>query len=130
LDNGAVAGRAKDRLGAHGDRWRKFRNLGVASREALMAGKPIDVSVAGNDEDVQLVVLDRGIGISKDKIPVVFNRFERAVPGRKYGGLGLGLYIAQRVVEAHGGRIQVESEPGRGATFVVHLPRRPLQPAT
>lgn len=101
----------------------------LANAVKFGAGKPIVVSVEGNDEAVQLVVVDRGIGISKDKIPVVFNRFERAVPGRKYGGLGLGLYIAQRVVHAHGGRIQVESEPGRGATFVVHLPRRP-QPAT
>jgi len=52
----------------------------------------------------------------------VFKRFERGVPERKYGGLWLGLYIAQQMVQAHGGRIDVEGEPGRGATFVVQLP--------
>lgn len=92
-------------------------------------GKPIDVTVEGNETAVRLIVADRGIGISKEKIPLVFNRFERAVPGRKYGGLGLGLYIARQMVRAHGGSIEVESEPGQGATFVVKLPRRPPQPA-
>jgi signal transduction histidine kinase/DNA-binding response OmpR family regulator len=90
-------------------------------------GQPIDITVEGNETAARLIVADRGIGIARDKIPLVFNRFERAVPGRKYGGLGLGLYIAQQMVQAHGGHIEVESEPGQGATFVVQLPRRPPQ---
>ena len=52
----------------------------------------------------------------------IFNRFERAVPTDNYGGLGLGLYVAQQIAEAHGGTINVSSEVGRGSTFVLELP--------
>ena len=55
----------------------------------------------------------------------MFERFERAVPAQHFGGLGLGLYIARQIVEAHGGAIRVESVPGAGATFTVELPREP-----
>jgi signal transduction histidine kinase len=53
----------------------------------------------------------------------VFDQFERAVPSSRYGGLGLGLYIARSIVVAHGGTITVDSEPGAGSTFTVTLPR-------
>ena len=49
-------------------------------------------------------------------------RLERAVSSRSYGGLGLGLYIARQIVEAHGGRITVASRPGEGSTFTIELP--------
>ena len=55
----------------------------------------------------------------------MFERFERAVPIANFGGLGLGLYVARQIVEAHGGEIAVESVPGAGATFTVELPREP-----
>ena len=55
-------------------------------------------------------------------LPRIFQRFERAVSSRSYGGLGLGLYIVRQIVEAHGGTISVESTPGEGATFTVDLP--------
>ena len=54
--------------------------------------------------------------------PYVFDRFERAVPSSRYGGLGLGLYIARSIVVAHGGTIAVDSELGAGSTFTVTLP--------
>jgi signal transduction histidine kinase len=58
-------------------------------------------------------------------MPRIFERFERASPERRRGGLGLGLYIAREIVEGHGGRIRCESKPGLGSTFTVILPRQP-----
>jgi signal transduction histidine kinase len=60
----------------------------------------------------------------------MFERFERGVSVRQYGGLGLGLYISGKIVEAHGGTIRVESRPGEGATFTVELPLRDPGSAT
>jgi signal transduction histidine kinase len=70
-------------------------------------------------------VRDHGIGIDPADQRQIFERFERAVSSRNYGGLGLGLYIVKRIVEAHGGSIRVESTPGEGAAFHVELPVRP-----
>lgn len=69
-----------------------------------------------------VVVSDGGIGIAPEHQPRIFGRFERAVEGRRYPGLGLGLWIVRQIVEAHGGTIRVESAPGQGATFTVELP--------
>jgi PAS domain S-box-containing protein len=77
------------------------------------------------DEGVVLTsVIDHGIGIPKDEIPKLFERFHRArnVSSRYYGGLGLGLYIARAIIEAHKGSIYVESEEGKGARFTLRLP--------
>jgi PAS domain S-box-containing protein len=89
------------------------------------AGKPVEVEFGGRGDDAFLVVRDHGIGIDPSDQPQIFERFERAVSSRNYGGLGLGLYIVKRIVEAHGGAITVESKPGEGATFRVKLPLRP-----
>ncbi|RKH13684.1 response regulator [Corallococcus sp. CA053C] len=92
-------------------------------------GRPIEVRVAAGDGTARVTVRDEGIGISPEDRARIFERFERAVPGRNYGGLGLGLWIARQVVEAHGGRISVDSAPGAGATFVVELPLEGLKAA-
>ena len=87
-------------------------------------GQPVRVEVSAEKEHrARLRVEDRGIGVPVEDQARIFDRFERAVPDRNYGGLGLGLWIARRIVEAHGGEIRVQSAPGQGATFEVLLPR-------
>jgi signal transduction histidine kinase len=73
-----------------------------------------------------LVVRDQGVGIPRDDLPHVFDRFHRGsnVIGR-FAGTGLGLASARELVELHGGTISVESEEGKGSTFVVRLPLIP-----
>jgi PAS domain S-box-containing protein len=85
-------------------------------------GKPI--AIRGHSEGGLAVVAvsDEGIGIASVDQARIFDRFERAVPTRNYGGFGLGLWIAREILDAHGGSIAVESEPGKGATFTVRLP--------
>jgi signal transduction histidine kinase len=70
-----------------------------------------------------LAVRDRGIGIAVESQDRIFERFERARDTSMVSGLGLGLWIAKTLVEAHGGTISVESALGAGATFTVTLPR-------
>jgi signal transduction histidine kinase len=88
-------------------------------------GKPVDVEFGPRDDRAWLSVRDRGIGIEPADMSQIFERFERAVSSRNYGGLGLGLYIVKRIVESHGGTIRVESTPGEGSAFIVELPLRP-----
>lgn len=88
-------------------------------------GRPIDVTITLHGEGARLQVADRGIGIAAEALERIFDPFERAAPIETHGGLGLGLYIARRFVEMHGGRIAVESRPGVGATFTVDLPLAP-----
>jgi signal transduction histidine kinase len=78
-----------------------------------------------------LVVRDEGVGIPRDDLPHVFDRFHRGanVVGR-FAGTGLGLSSARDLVELHGGTISVESEEGKGSTFVVRLPLTPPEDST
>jgi len=97
----------------------------LANAAKFGQGKPVTLHVDPDGPRARLRVVDRGIGISTEDQARVFDRFERAVPSQHFGGLGLGLYIARRIVEAHGGEIRVESAPGKGTTFTVLLPREP-----
>jgi signal transduction histidine kinase len=85
-------------------------------------GRPIAVSLRADGEWAELTVRDQGIGIPADRLPAIFQPFERGVPQEHFGGLGLGLYIANAIVGAHDGSITVTSRPDEGATFVVRLP--------
>ncbi|MBZ4421346.1 HAMP domain-containing sensor histidine kinase [Myxococcus sp. RHSTA-1-4] len=87
------------------------------------AGSRVDVAVRREDGEVLLCVTDQGIGISEEEKRLLFAPFQRAGNARQRApGVGLGLSVARRIVEAHGGRIEVDSKPGVGSVFRVRLP--------
>lgn len=106
------------------DRFRLDQVLTNILSNALKYGRgnPVDVTVEAEGGVARVRVKDRGIGIAPEHVPLVFERFERVALSQSYGGLGLGLYIARQIVQAHGGTIAVDSELGVGATFTVDLP--------
>ncbi len=84
---------------------------------------PVTLAVAQAGPEVVFSVSDRGSGIGADELPHLFERFYRSPNAREHSeGLGLGLYIAKALVEAHDGRIWVDSRTGQGTTFFVALP--------
>jgi len=109
-------------------RWDRLRLEQVLSNllsNALKygAGQPVEVALGASEERVLLSVRDEGIGIEPEVQERIFERFERAVSDRHYGGLGMGLWVTREIVTALGGTIHVESAPRRGAVFTVELPR-------
>jgi PAS domain S-box-containing protein len=93
-------------------------------------GKPVEVDITDEGDAVRVCVTDHGMGIAPEARARIFERFERAVSLRHYGGLGLGLFIARQIVEAHGGTIEATSHPQAGSTFTVKLPRWGVAPAS
>ena len=95
---------------------------------ALKFTKQGQVAISAEARDDRLVfrVADTGIGIPPDKIDSLFTEFKQtdATIASEYGGTGLGLAITRQFIEMHGGRIWVESEPGKGATFIFEIPLR------
>ena len=84
---------------------------------------PVKVRLARKGSAVELDVSDRGIGIAPENVKMLFDRYYRTSAGKaRASGLGLGLYIARLIVEAHGGRIDVSSEVGKGSTFSLVMP--------
>ncbi|MBI5634518.1 MAG: HAMP domain-containing histidine kinase [Nitrospirae bacterium] len=94
-------------------------NLLVNALKATGKNGKVEVKVKKKGQSVIIEVSDTGEGIKKEDLPFIFERFYK---GSK-GGLGLGLAIAKELVQAHGGTISVKSEPGKGATFAVLLPK-------
>ena len=109
-------------------RWDRARIAEVVSSLLSNAakfgrGKPIAIEITADSENGRFTIQDSGIGIAPEDSERIFERFERAVSERNYGGFGLGLWVARQVVEAMHGNISVESRPDEGAKFTVLLPK-------
>ena len=88
------------------------------------AGGKVTISTSYDSKSVYVSVSDTGIGIAREDLPHIFERFYKADKARSGGGSGLGLAIAKHTVQAHGGEIWAESEEGKGSVFTFRLPRR------
>jgi signal transduction histidine kinase len=97
---------------------RVIYNLLVNAAQATPAGGAVTVKTRPVDGSVEISVIDRGAGIAPEDLESIFNPFFTT----KKEGLGLGLAIVSRIVDLHGGKMAVESEPGKGSVFCVYLP--------
>lgn len=109
-------------------RWDRFRMEQVVINLLTNAikygqGHPIHIRVCKDQDKIRISVKDHGIGIAQKDLERIFARFERAVSGKNFAGLGLGLFIASQLAEAHKGHISVESELGSGSTFTLEAPQ-------
>ena len=95
-----------------------FINLLTNAAQASEPGEPITVMTRLVEHGVEVSVIDRGAGIAPDKLETIFNPFVTT----KQTGVGLGLPIVAKIVDGHGGKITIESVPGRGSTFRIRLP--------
>jgi PAS domain S-box-containing protein len=113
-----------DELEAEIDRIRVHQLVTNVVDNAIKYGRggPIHVELARAGRFAIIRVRDEGIGIAADRLGRIFDRFEQAVPDRAGGGLGLGLYIAKQIADAHAGTITVNSTPNEGSTFEIALP--------
>ncbi len=85
---------------------------------------PIEIAIDDLGEHGRLAVIDQGMGVPVADRERIFDRFERAVQERHYGGFGVGLWLSRQIVAAHHGTIEVLASAGRGATFCMTLPKR------
>ena len=122
----AVLDPAAGQIHGDGDRLQQIVwNLLTNAVKFTPKGGRIQVKLQRIDSHVEIVVSDSGVGISKDFLPYVFDRFRQADASttRIHGGLGLGLSIVHQLVDLHGGSVSVASEgAGKGATFTISLP--------
>jgi signal transduction histidine kinase len=97
-------------------------NLLNNALRATPPGGAVRVTVEQHESDLSVAIADTGRGIPAEYLSHIFDRFVQVPGGAAGGGAGLGLAIAKRIVDAHGGHITVESEPGRGTTFTFTVP--------
>lgn len=100
---------------------RVIHNLMTNAVRAMPAGGRLAVSAAVRDGALAVSVADTGVGVPREYLVKIFEPFVR-VPDAPPGGAGLGLTISRRIVEAHGGQLSVQSEPGKGSTFTFTIP--------
>jgi two-component system phosphate regulon sensor histidine kinase PhoR len=110
---------------------RALENLVENALKYGAAGKRVDITLAriqtrGGAPEARLAVRDYGPGIAPEHLPRLTERFYRVdvADSRAQGGTGLGLALVKHVLNRHGGRLSIESMPGEGATFIMHLPLR------
>jgi len=101
-----------------------FYNLVDNAIKFSGTSREVDISLFSRDDEVLFCVKDYGIGISSKDQGKIFDRFYRGDEPQRLGikGSGIGLTIVQKIIEAHKGHLTVESKPGEGSTFCVHLP--------
>lgn len=114
-----------------GDRSRLLQALSNLIENAIKyapsQGGSVELRLTRSDRDLEFCVSDNGPGMSEQEAAHVFNRFWRR-PNERHQGIGLGLAIARGIIDAHGGRIWAESQPGAGARFCFALPRPNAHP--
>ena len=130
-----IKGNKDNEFAFYSDAYKLRRTLNNLAGNALKYSTEgyIDIGYRfGSNNMIEFFVKDEGIGFSKDKLDVMFQHFRQLDESqtRQYGGLGLGLSVAQKFVELLGGSMWAESEPGKGSTFYFAVPYRksPLKP--
>ncbi len=105
-----------------------FSNL-LSNATKYAPGHP-EISVAGRQEGdhVVIVVQDHGVGIDAEDVPKIFQRYFRARTSSGIPGTGLGLYLVKKIIDLHGGSIEIDTQKGRGTSFIVKLPISPKNP--
>jgi two-component system phosphate regulon sensor histidine kinase PhoR len=107
------------------DRERLFQTITNLVHNAIKfnrVGGSVTITSTFDDRNVKIEVTDTGIGIPQDNLPRVFERFFKADKSRTNRGSGLGLAIAKHTIEAHGGKIWIQSQEGKGSTFSFTIP--------
>jgi signal transduction histidine kinase len=90
--------------------------------------KPIEIKTRLHHGFAEFSIKDHGIGVSKQKQKIIFELFQRAVSPEQYKGLGVGLYITQKIINSHGGNISLSSSPDKGSIFTMRLPLKNPEP--
>lgn len=108
----------------HGDRYRLEQVITNLITNAIKYGNenPFEIKIEIHQNEGRIIVSDQGIGIPRDNLDKIFNRYERVDSDTNVHGLGLGLYICDQIMHAHEGKILVESELGQGSKFILVFP--------